>query len=42
MTQNCILGAAIAVAVSLSITAFAGANDYVFEPVNTQVKKVTM
>ena len=39
MTQNCILGAAIAVAVSLSITAFAGANDYVFEPVNTQVKK---
>ena len=39
MTQNCILGAAVAVAVSLSITAFAGANDYVFEPVNTQVKK---
>jgi YtkA-like len=39
MTQNCILGAAIAVAMSQSITAFAGANDYVFEPVNTQVKK---
>jgi hypothetical protein len=39
MTQNCILGAATAVAVSLSITAFAGANDYVLEPVNTQVKK---
>jgi hypothetical protein len=39
MTQNCILGAVIAVAVSLSITAFAGANDYVFEPVSTQVKK---
>ena len=39
MSQNCILGAAIAVAVSLSITAFAGANDYVFEPVSTQVKK---
>ena len=39
MTQNCILGAAIAAAVSLSITAFAGADDYVFEPVSTQVKK---
>jgi len=37
MTRKFILGAAIAVAVS--ITAFAEANDYVFEPVNTQVKK---
>jgi hypothetical protein len=39
MTRKFILGAAIAVAMSQSITAFAGANDYVFEPVNTQVKK---
>jgi YtkA-like len=39
MTRKFILGAANAVAMSLSITAFAGANDYVFEPVNTQVKK---
>jgi hypothetical protein len=39
MIQKCILGAAIAVAVSLSISAFAGASDYVFEPVSTQVKK---
>jgi YtkA-like len=39
MSRKFILGAAIAVAMSQSITAFAGANDYVFEPVNTQVKK---
>ena len=39
MTRKFILGAAIAVAANLSITAFAGANDYVFEPVRTQVKK---
>ena len=39
MTRKFILGAAIAVAVSLSIAAFAGANDYLFEPVNAQVKK---
>ena len=39
MTQKFILATAIAVAVSLSITAFAGASDYVFEPVSTQVKK---
>jgi len=39
MSRKFILGAAIAVAMSQSITAFAGANDYVFEPVNTQAKK---
>jgi YtkA-like len=39
MTQKFILATAIAVAVSLSITAFAGVSDYVFEPVSTQVKK---
>jgi hypothetical protein len=39
MRRKFILGAAIAVAMSQSITAFAGANDYVFEPVNTQAKK---
>ena len=39
MTQKFILATAFAVAVSLSITAFAGASDYVFEPVSTQVKK---
>jgi hypothetical protein len=39
MSWKFILGAAIAVAMSQSITAFAGANDYVFEPVNTQAKK---
>src|SRR5437763_1824208 len=32
-------GAAIAFAVSLAGPLFAGANDYVFEPVNAQVKK---
>jgi hypothetical protein len=32
-------GAAVAVAVSLNPTAFAGANDYVFEPVKAEVKK---
>src|SRR5262245_52276644 len=32
-------GAAIAVAMSVSVAAFAGANDYVFEPVNAEVKK---
>ena len=31
-------GAAIAVAASLSGTAFAGANDYVFEPVKAEIK----
>src|SRR5947209_2387780 len=31
--------AAFLVAISLSGTAFAGANDYVFEPVNVDVKK---
>jgi len=39
MSRKFILGAAIAVAMSQSIGAVAGANDYVFEPVNTQVKK---
>jgi hypothetical protein len=39
MSRKFILGAAIAVAICQSITAFAGANDYLFEPVNTQVKK---
>jgi hypothetical protein len=32
-------GAAIAVAATLGAAALAGANDYVFEPVNAQVKK---
>jgi hypothetical protein len=39
MTRKFILGAAIAVAVNLSTTTLAGASDYVFEPVSTQVKK---
>jgi YtkA-like len=32
-------GAAVAVAISVNVTAFAGANDYVFEPVKAEVKK---
>src|SRR5437868_2061153 len=32
-------GAAIALAVTVSVTTFAAASDYVFEPVNAQVKK---
>ena len=40
MTRKFILtGAAIAAAVSLNVTAFAGANDYVFEPVKAEVTK---
>ena len=39
MTRKFILGAAIAIGVSQSATAFAGAKDYVFEATNTQVKK---
>ena len=40
MTRTFILaGAALAVAVSLSGAAYAGANDYVFEPVKAEVKK---
>ena len=40
MTRKFILtGAAIAAAVSLNVTAFAGANDYVFEPVKAEVSK---
>jgi YtkA-like len=39
MTLKFIFWAAIAAAVSLSITASAGASDYVFEPVSAQVKK---
>jgi YtkA-like len=40
MLQKYVLaGAAIVLALSLTVTAFAGANDYVFEPVNAQVKK---
>lgn len=34
-----ITGAALAVAMSLSSAAFAGANDYAFEPVKADVKK---
>jgi len=32
-------GAAVAVGISLNVTAFAGANDYVFEPVKAEVTK---
>src|SRR5262249_9782346 len=32
-------GAAVAVAMTFAVPAFAGANDYVFEPVKTEVKK---
>jgi hypothetical protein len=32
-------GAAATVAISVNVTAFAGANDYVFEPVKAEVKK---
>ena len=40
MTRKFILtGAAIAAAVSLNVTAYAGANDYVFEPVKAEVTK---
>ena len=40
MTRKFILaGAALAVALSLSGAAYAGANDYVFEPVKAEVKK---
>ena len=40
MTRKFILaGAALAVAVSLSGAAYAGANDYVFEPVKAEIKK---
>ena len=40
MTRTFILaGAAVAVAVSLSGAAHAGANDYVFEPVKAEIKK---
>ena len=40
MTRKFILaGAALAVAASLTGTAFAGANDYAFEPVAAQVKQ---
>ena len=40
MTRKFILaGAALAVAASLTGTAFAGANDYVFEPVATEVNR---
>ena len=40
MTRRFILaGAALAVAASLAGTAFAGANDYAFEPVAAQVKQ---
>ena len=40
MTRKFILtGAVIAAAVSLNVTAFAGANDYVFEPVKAEVTK---
>ena len=40
MTRKFILaGAAVAAAVSLSGAAFAGANDYIFEPVKAEIKK---
>jgi hypothetical protein len=40
MTRKFILaGAALAVAVSLTAVAHAGANDYVFQPVKAEVKK---
>jgi hypothetical protein len=40
MTWRSTIGvAAFLVAISLSGTAFAGANDYVFEPVKAEVKK---
>ena len=39
MRRKIITGAAVAAALSLASAAFAGANDYSFEPVNTEVKK---
>ena len=33
------VGAAIAAAISMNVAAFAGANDYVFEPVKAEVRK---
>ena len=40
MIRNFVLaGAALAVAASLAGNAFAGANDYAFEPVKTELKK---
>ena len=40
MTRKFILaGAAVAVAVSLAGAAYAGANDYAFEPVKAEIKK---
>jgi YtkA-like len=40
MTRKLMLiGAALALAMSSNIAAFAGANDYVFEPVTAEVKK---
>jgi hypothetical protein len=40
MTRKFVLaGAALAVAVSLHAAAFAGGNDYVFEPVRAEVKR---
>lgn len=40
MIQNFVLtGATLAVALILNVAAFAGANDYVFEPVKEELKK---
>jgi hypothetical protein len=40
MNRKVILaGAALAVAMSVNVASFAGANDYVFEPVNVDVRK---
>ncbi len=41
MNRKCVFGAALSAALGLSLTsaAFAGANDYVFEPVKAEVKK---
>lgn len=40
MRRKCVIaGAALAAAVSLTSVAFAGANDYAFEPMNAEMKK---
>ncbi len=39
MNRKCVFGAALSAALSLTSAAFAGANDYVFEPVKAEVKK---
>ena len=39
MTRKFIAAAAVAIAVGLTGAAYAGANDYVFEPVKAEIKK---